>query len=91
MALLGGTVWIGAARFSIRQESNWPLLYYLAVFVYLRTFEGSLNPYWVYVGVINALFLRFEFLGGKLESLLRVVEIVFLCYILWRGIQLVLM
>jgi hypothetical protein len=91
MGLMALTFWLAAARFSMRQESNWPLFYYLGVFVYLRAFEGSLNPYAVYVGVVTGLFLRFEFLGEKLEKFLKVVELIFLGYIFWRGTALILL
>ena len=91
MVVMGLTIWLAWARFSMRSESNWPLFYYLAVVGYFKTFDGALNPYWVYVGVVNALFLRFEFLGGLAEKIPRFVEMVFLGYVLWRGIALILL
>lgn len=90
MLLMGVTVWVGYARFSIKEESNWPLFYYLAVFAYSKKYDDVFSPYWIYVGVVNALFLRFEFLGGIWERIPRLIELVFLCYIFWHGMGAVL-
>jgi hypothetical protein len=85
------TVWTGIARFTRALDSNWPVVYYLLVIAHLKVFEGGLSPYWVYVGVVSGLFLRFEFMGGTVLKVVRVVELVALCYLAWRSLTLVLM
>ena len=77
-------------RFVGKLESNWPLVYYLLLVVYLRVFEGSIDPYVVYVAVISALFLRFEFMGGWFLKFVRVVEFGTHVYISYRCVQLIL-
>lgn len=85
------TVWLLVARTRGRLESNWPLVYYFLVLVYWRAFEGALNPYWVYAGVVSAALLRFEFLGGVVLTFVRVIEYFFLAYMFARGLQLILL
>jgi hypothetical protein len=85
--LMGLTVWLVVSRFTKTLESNWPLVYYLGVVIYSKVFEGVLEPYWVFVGVVSALFLRFEFMGGFFLKFVRSVEAVVLVYFLWRGLS----
>lgn len=74
-ALLAGTIWLAATRFRLRLENNWPLFYYFAAVVHLNMYVGILNPYVVYVAVICALLLRFEFLNERVVALVRLVEV----------------
>jgi hypothetical protein len=85
------TAWVIWARFTKSLESSWPLVYYLGIVIYLKAFEGALDPYWVYVGVVSGLFLRFEFMGGLFLKMVRAVELVVLGYFLWRGYGLLMM
>ncbi len=85
MGLMALSVWLAYARFSIKEESNWPLFYYLALFAYFKKYDDVLSPGWVYVGVVNGLFLRFEFLGGLFVRIPRAIELVVLAYVFWRG------
>jgi hypothetical protein len=89
--LLVLTIWVGISRFTRGLEGNWPLVYYLLMVAHLKAFEGGLNPYWVYVGVVSALFLRFEFMGGVPLKVVRVLELAALAYVAWRSLALVLM
>ncbi len=89
IALAGLTVWLMLARSSSKLESNWPLFYYLCLVAHLKAFEDGLDPYWVYAGVVTALFLRFEFTGGWVLRLLRAAETVVLSYVLIRCGQIV--
>lgn len=91
MVLMGLTAWLGAARFKSKLESNWPLFYYLALVGYLKRFDGSFDPLMVYVGVVSALFLRFEFMGGWFLRLVQTVELFILAYVVYRGFQLIMM
>ena len=89
--LMGLTIWLGMSRFRIKLESNWPLFYYLFLVGHLKAFEGGLDPYVVYVGVVSALLLRFEFLGGWFLKIVRVVEIFVLAYVIYRCFALIMM
>ncbi len=91
MVLIGLTIWVIVARIRSKLESNWPLVYYFLVLVYWRAFEGGLSPYWVYAGLVSAVLLRFEFMGGVVLTLVRVVEYFFLGYVIVRGLQLILL
>jgi hypothetical protein len=70
-------------RFRFRLDHNWPLVYYLAVVLFHQWVPGSINPWVLYVGVVLALLLRFEFMGGGFLTLMRAIElcvIAFLAY-----------
>jgi hypothetical protein len=85
------TIWVAVSRFTAGLESNWPLVYYLLVVAHLKAFEAGLNPYWVYVGVVTGLLLRFEFMGGFVLKFVWAVELVALSYNCWRCVSLILM
>jgi len=91
LALIGLTIWIIVSRFTFKLESNWPLFYYLFVVGYLKAFEGSLDPYLVYVGVVAGLFLRFEFMGGVFLKFVRGTELAVLAYVIYRCFALIMM
>jgi len=89
LILIGLTIWVIVARIRGRLESNWPLVYYALILVYWKAFEGGLSPYWIYVGLVSAVLLRFEFLGGVVLTFVRVMEFMFLGYVIVRGLQLI--
>lgn len=83
VALLAGSLWLAATRFRLRLENNWPLVYYFGAVVHLNSYAGTLNPYVVYVAVVCALLLRFEFLNERLVALVRIIEVACLLHISW--------
>lgn len=87
--LAGLTIWLGAVRARIRTENNWPLIYYLLLVLYQKRYPDNIAPLWVYVGVVNALFLRFEFIGGIFVKILRAIELVVLAYVVWRSLAVI--
>lgn len=74
-------IWIGLSRFSMRLENSWPLMFYLALVLYLNSYEQVLNPYVVYVAVVCALFVRFEFMNERVVFFVRIVEVAALAHI----------
>ena len=91
LVLIGLTSAVLAARLRGLLESNWPLGYYALVIIYWQVFPGGLDPYWVFVGLVSATLLRFEFLGGVILTLVRVLEFCFFGYIIWRALSLLLL
>ncbi len=89
--LLGLTIWVGVSRFTSKLENNWPLFYYVFLVLYLKTFDRALDPYTIYVGVVSALFLRFEFMGGWFLKFVRTVEMAVLGYVVYRCFMLIVM
>lgn len=80
---LVATAWIIVNRLRAGNESNWPLFYYLGIIVYDYAFPGFLDPTWIYAGVLIALFLRFEFMGGGFLKMVRVLEYAVFVYLLY--------
>ena len=91
LVLIGLTIAVIAARLRGLLESNWPLCYYALVIIYWQVFPGGLDPHWVFVGLVSAALLRFEFLGGVILTLVRVLEFCFFGYIIWRALSLLLL
>ncbi len=84
--LLAATLLLVVMRFMQRLDVNWPLLYYLALAMYLYHQPGIIRPGWVYAGVVCALFLRFEIAGGKFLILVRCAELLALVSVaIWLG------
>ena len=83
------TVWTVVSRFRFRPDANWPMVYYLFVVIYHQMSPGRLNPWVIYIGVVSALLLRFEFLGGALLKLLRALEVLVLLALTWSFFTLV--
>jgi hypothetical protein len=88
LLILGFTLWTAVTYASNKLDRNWPFLYYLLVLAYWRIFEGALNTYWVFGGLICALLVRFEPLGGFTRNVFRWLELVALAYIFLRGVDL---
>lgn len=78
------TVWLAIMRPRMRLDNSWPLFYYLGLVVYQNGLELVLNPYVVYVAVICALLLRFEFMNERVVFFVRILELGALAHIAWR-------
>ncbi len=79
------TVWMLVARYRGMIESNWPLLYYFGVVTYSWNYPGVLDSAWVYGGVVCALLLRFEFMGGVFLKIIRFIDFLVLLYVLYAS------
>ena len=80
--IIGLTLWVMRARFTSRVDTPWPMLYYLILVIFVRANEGEFNNYWIFTGVICALFLRFEFMGGFVLKVLRIAEVIVHLYVI---------
>jgi hypothetical protein len=91
-----GTICVVAAamfliiyRYTGKVDSNLPMVFNLMIGAHMMTFEDGLSPMWVYVALVCALFLRFEFMARFFVRVVRTVETVALGYIIWRGVTLI--
>jgi hypothetical protein len=90
LGLMAATVLIAVKRFTLRVDSNWPLVYYGLLIAYWRGFAYTLDNYWVLAGLLCGLLLRFEFLGGAVIKLIRAVEIAVFIYVAARCVMLIM-
>ena len=71
-------------RFKNWLESNVPLLYYLALIIYMQAVDGNV-PLWLSLaGLCCALILRFEFMNEVFIRIVKAVEmvaLVIICYL----------
>jgi hypothetical protein len=81
------TVWLAVMRSRMRLDNSWPLFFYLGLVVYLNSVELVLNAYVVYVAVVSALLLRFEFMNERVVFLVRILELGALFHCAWRLIS----
>jgi len=87
--LIATTLLIGVKRFSTAIDSNWPLTYYGVLLAYWQSYSYTLDPYWVFTGLLCGLLLRFEFLNGVAEKLIRTMELLVFVYVLYRCVKLI--
>jgi hypothetical protein len=66
-----------------RYDSNVPLLFYFVLVVFNNMSDSGTNPYLLYVGLILALLLRFEFMGGGFAKLVAFLTTASLGIIIW--------
>jgi hypothetical protein len=66
-----------------RYDSNLPLLFYLVLVLFNDSSQRGVNPYILYVGLILALLLRFEFMGGGVAKLVAILTAASLGVIIW--------
>jgi hypothetical protein len=66
-----------------RYDSNMPLLFYFTVIIFCNSTDRELNPYLLYTGLILALLLRFEFMGGSFAKIVATFSTVSLFVIIW--------
>ena len=91
LILMALTIWLGVSRFTAGLDSNWAMVYYVLLVAHLKAFDGGLNPYWVYVGVVAGLLLRFEFMGGAVLKVVWGMELAAMTYYVWRFVSLIMM
>jgi hypothetical protein len=76
------TLWLMRVRFTSAIEVPWPMLYYLALVLFVRSNEGEFNNLYIFIGVACAAFLRYEFLGGIFLKIVRTGEFVVHLYVI---------
>jgi hypothetical protein len=74
-----------AATFVLRKryDSNVPLLFYLVLVLFNNMSDRGTNPYLLYSGLILALLLRFEFMGGNFAKLVGFLTAASLGVTIW--------
>jgi hypothetical protein len=82
VAAIISTLWLMRVRFTRPIETPCALGYYVFLVLFARYNEMEFNNYWIFGGVICALFLRFEFMGGVILKVFRTGEFVVHVYVL---------
>ena len=88
IAIVAASFWLLVFRYTGRLDSNVPLVFHLMIGLHMLTWDGGLNPTIVYLGLVCALFLRFEFMNRSFVRFVQFVEMVPLAYVIWRGVGL---
>ena len=82
LCLLVDTAWMAWMRPKMAIENNWPLLYFIALVLYQKTNEELLHPYPIFLGILCAGLIRFEFMSPKWIRFVRWIELVSLSYVM---------
>jgi hypothetical protein len=82
LIIIGLTLWVMRARFTSPIETPWPMFYYLFLVIFVRSNEGEFNNYLIFAGVLCALFLRYEFMGGFVLKFFRTGEFLVHLYVI---------
>src|ERR1700731_408415 len=82
LIMIGLTIWLMRVRFSSPIEIPWPMLYYLALVIFVRSNEGEFNNLNILFGEACAAFLRYEFLGGIFLKAFRLGEFAVHVYVI---------
>ena len=83
------TCWLFAVRGRLRSESNWPLVYYLALVFYQKSSGQFLEANFIYAGAVCAMMIRFEFISQGFVKVFRFIEAICLIYVIWRCLDFV--
>lgn len=83
MAVIAITILLAYLRPKIPPESNWPLLYFIGLVVYQKLCEDVLSPYPIFIGVVCAGMIRFEFMNLRFLKYFRWLELLMLVLVLW--------
>ena len=72
-----------------RYTSNLPLLFYFALVMFGNMSDRAVNPYVLYAGLLLAMFLRFEFMGGgfvKLVAFMTSASLMVIIYLMMSDV-----
>jgi len=90
--LLFWTVATIVVRYNKPLESNWPIVYWIAMsLISLRYPDNTWDFRYVALGFATALVLRFEFMNRTVANVFKVLEVLVFCYVIWWGGQLLLL
>ena len=89
LLLMAATVFIFGVRQARPMENNWPLLYWIAFFLFASSQPDAYKPEAAFIGLGCGLMLRFEFMNRVFAKLIRYVEVTVFCYIVIHGMNLV--
>ena len=81
--LVAGALFVVYMRLRNWFDTNVPLFYYGLMIVYTNALDGLLSPWVVYIGIVLALLLRFEFMNLRCTRAVKSIELVVLTVIVW--------
>ena len=81
--LMAVTALLAYMRPKLPTESNWPLLYFVGLVLYQKMYEDVLNPYPIFIGVLCAGMIRFEFMNLRFVKYFRWIELLMLVSVIW--------
>jgi hypothetical protein len=71
-------------------HSNVPIFFYIILFAYMRSTEGSVPFLLIYTGFGLGLLLRFEFMNARFTGLVKIIEIGVLGAIIYFAMRMIL-
>jgi hypothetical protein len=74
--MLGFALWVIFTRIRARPDNNWPVVFYPVITTFAIQIPGRVDINWLLTGIASALLLRFEFVGGFISHVVRLVDFV---------------
>jgi ABC-type iron transport system FetAB permease component len=65
----------------MKADTSWPMMFYLVLVSYSNQYDQAVPAYVLYVSVVCALLLRFEFLNERLIYFVKIIEVICLVII----------
>ncbi len=84
LVLIAITALMAWVRPKMATESNWPLLYFIGLVLYQKMNEELLHPYPIFIGILCAGLIRFEFMSPRWVKYVRWIELVTLVYVIMK-------
>ena len=72
--ILGFALWVLVTRIRNRPDNNWPMVFYPVLATFTAQIPGRIDFEVLTLGMVAALLLRFEFVGGAFVHFVRVVD-----------------
>ena len=76
IVILGFALWVIFTRIRNRPDNNWPMVFYPVIVVFAVQLPGRLDLDTVMAGLMAALLVRFEFVGGVFTYVVRLADLV---------------
>jgi len=91
LLLIALTIFMMFVRNKKRLDNSWPLIYWLMVvmFTIVREEDTFQLPI-IAIGLLAGMLLRFEFMNIFFIRLVKSVEVVIWCYVIYRGFQIII-
>jgi hypothetical protein len=74
--ILGFALWVIFTRIRNRTDNNWPMVFYPVLAIFAVQLPGRVDFNILVTGLAAALLLRFEFVGGFVTHMVRIVDMV---------------
>ena len=74
--MLGFALWVIFTRLRAKPDNNWPIIFYAVIVIFALQLPGRVDINVLMGGIAVALLLRFEFVGGFAQHIVRAADFI---------------